>query len=84
MGFSGNPHDDIYSLKAYKRLVAQIPLIQNYQPTSMSPDGASESKTALSNGGHVTVQSKVKSFDHPLDPLSPTEVRYLASMPSSH
>lgn len=80
----GNPHDDIYSLKAYIRLLALISLIQNYPPTSMSPDGSSESKTALTNGDHVTVQSKAKSFDHPLDPLSSTEVRYLASKLSSH
>ena len=48
----------------------------------MSPDGSSESKTAFTNGDYVTGQSKTKSFDHPLDPLSPTEVRYLASNPS--
>ena len=79
----GNPYDDIYG--TYIRLVELIPLIQIYQPTSMSPDGASHSKTALTtrNGDHynVTVQSKAtgKSFDHPLDPLSPAEVRYRAS-----
>ena len=41
----------------------------------MSPDGASESNTPFTNGDHVTVQTKSKSFDHPLDPLSPKEVR---------
>ena len=63
---------------------ADIPRIQNYQPTSMSPYGSFDSNTALASNHHVGVQSKAKSLDHPLDPLSPMEVRYLASKPSTH
>jgi primary-amine oxidase len=49
----------------------------------MSPDGSSDSKPALSSNDHVTVrvQTTPKSLNHPLDPLSPNEVRYLASKP---
>lgn len=45
----------------------------------MSPDGASTKMNDHVNGGAVPLPTKPKSFDHPLDPLSPKEVCYLTA-----
>lgn len=69
----------IYSPEQIYKALISLLHSQNYQPTNMSPDGAG-TKTVTNN-----VQSKAKSFDHPLDPLSPKEVCYLTHLgvPSS-
>lgn len=59
--------------------VADIPLHRTKLPTNMISDSAIKTDGAHVNGG---VHSKANSFHHPLDPLSPNEVRYITTLKS--